>query len=255
VTRILWINPIGTDKFDQAIRIELERVKHPDTQLEVRSFDRGPQHLEYQSYEALVVPDILSHVVEAEREGFGAAVIGCFYDTGLRAARELAGRMNVVAPCEAAVHIAATLGDRFSVIVGRRKWVPEMRDNVVRYGFGERLASFKVVDLGVHEFQEDRDLTHRRLTDAAREAISADGAEVIVLGCTIEYGFFQQLQEDVGAPVVDATVAPFKYAELMADIAALGWRPSKVGGYASPPARELEAFGLADRLRPAAAPT
>src|SRR5262249_60875807 len=86
-----------------------------------------------------------------------------------------------------------------------------------------------------------------------REAVSADGAEVLVLGCTIDYGFFEQLQEDVGAPVVDATVAPFKYAELMADVAALGWRPSRVGGYASPPRRELEEFGLADRLLPAAA--
>jgi len=253
VTRILWINPIGTDRFDQAIREELQRVKRPDTQLEVRSLERGPLHLEYHAYEALVVPDILAHVIQAEREGFGAAVIGCFYDTGLRAARELAGRMNVVAPCESAVHIAATLGDRFSVIVGRRKWVPEMRDNVFRYGFGERLASFKVVDLGVHDFQADRDLTHRRLTAAAREAITADGAEVVILGCTIEYGFFEQLQDDVGAPVVDATVAPFKYAELMADVAALGWQSSRVGGYASPPRRELEEFGLADRLRPAAA--
>ena len=253
MTRILWINPIGTDKFDQAIREELQRVKRPDTQLEVRSLERGPLHLEYHAYEALVVPDILAHVMQAEREGFGAAVIGCFYDTGLRAARELAGRMNVVAPCESAVHIAATLGDRFSVIVGRRKWVPEMRDNVFRYGFGERLASFKVVDLGVHDFQADRDLTHRRLTAAAREAITADGAEVVILGCTIEYGFFEQLQDDVGAPVVDATVAPFKYAELMADVAALGWQSSRVGGYASPPRRELEEFGLADRLRPAAA--
>jgi len=253
VTRILWINPIGTDKFDQAIREELQRVKRPDTQLEVRSLERGPLHLEYHAYEALVVPDILAHVIQAERGGFGAAVIGCFYDTGLRAARELAGRMNVVAPCESAVHIAATLGDRFSVIVGRRKWVPEMRDNVFRYGFGERLASFKVVDLGVHDFQADRDLTHRRLTAAAREAITADGAEVVILGCTIEYGFFEQLQDDVGAPVVDATVAPFKYAELMADVAALGWQSSRVGGYASPPRRELEEFGLADRLRPAAA--
>jgi len=39
----------------------------------------------------------------------------------------------------------------------------------------------------------------------------------------------------------------------MADVAALGWQPSRVGGYASPPGRELEEFGLADRLHSAAA--
>jgi allantoin racemase len=245
MTRVLWINPLGTDVFDEPIRTELERVKHSETEVEVRSLGRGPLHLEYACYEAAAVPDILATLVQAEREGFDAAVIGCFYDTGLRPARELTTRMAVAAPCESAVHIAATLGDSFSVVVGRRKWVPEMRDNVLRYGYRGRLASFKVLELGVHDFQADPSETHRRIAAAGREAVEEDGAEVIVLGCTAEFGFFERLQETLGVPVIDATVAPFKYAELLGDVARLGWLPSKVGGYASPPEAELEAFGLA----------
>jgi allantoin racemase len=49
-------------------------------------------------------------------------------------------------------------------------------------------------------------------------------------------------------PVVDATVAPFKFAELLADLAELGWRPSKIGGFATPSRDELESFGLAAQL-------
>jgi allantoin racemase len=249
VSRVLWINPLGTDTFDEPIREVLERVRRPDTEVEVRSLGRGPHHLEYHAYEAAVVPDILATVVQAERDGFDAAVIGCFYDTGLRAAREVATRIAVAAPCESALHIAATLGDSFSVLVGRRKWVPEMRDNVLRYGYRDRLASFKAVELGVHDFQADPELTHRRLQAAAEEALTDDGAEVIVLGCTAEFGFFSELQAALGAPVVDATVGPFKYAELLGELASsLGWRPSKVGGYATPPRAELEAFGLAEAL-------
>jgi allantoin racemase len=245
VSRVLWINPLGTDVFDEPIRELLESVRRPDTDVEVRSLARGPHHLEYHAYEAAVVPDVLAAVVQAEREGFDAAVIGCFYDTGLRAAREVATRIAVAAPCESALHIATTLGDSFSVIVGRRKWVPEMRDNVLRYGYRDRLASFRPVELGVHDFQADPELTHARLIAAATEALTEDGAEVIVLGFTAEYGFFSELQERLGAPVVDATVAPFKYAELLGELAAsFGWRPSKVGGYATPPQAELEAFGL-----------
>src|SRR5207253_4924642 len=89
MTRVLWINPLGTDVFDEPIRDELERVKRPDTEVEVRSLGRGPHHLEYACYEAAAVPDLLAMLVQAEREGFEAAVIGCFYDTGLRPAREL----------------------------------------------------------------------------------------------------------------------------------------------------------------------
>lgn len=247
MSRVLWINPLGTDTFDEPIRELFERVKRPDTEVEVRSLGRGPHHLEYHAYEAAVVPDILAAVAQAERDGFDVAVIGCFYDTGLRAAREVATRIAVAAPCESALHIATTLGDSFSVIVGRRKWIPEMRDNVLRYGYRDRLASFKAVELGVHDFQADRELTHSRLTAAAAEALTADGAETIVLGCTAEFGFFAELQETLGAPVVDATVGPFKYAELLGELAsAFGWRPSEIGGYATPPQAELEAFGLGD---------
>jgi allantoin racemase len=245
VTRVLWINPLGTDVFDVPIREELERIRRPDTELEVRSLGRGPDHLEYSCYEAAAVPDLLALLLEAEREGFDAAVIGCFYDTGLRPAREVTSRMAVAAPCESAVHIASTLGDSFSVIVGRRKWVPEMRDNVGRYGFGDRLASFKVLELGVHDFQADLSETHRRMLAAGREAVERDGAEVIVLGCTAEFGFYEQLQRELGVPVVDATVAPFKYAELLGELARIGWQTSEIGGYAAPPEHEAAAFGLA----------
>jgi allantoin racemase len=248
MTQVLWINPLGTDVFDESIRDELERVKRPDTEVEVRSLGRGPHHLEYACYEAAVVDDILAMLVQAEREGFDAAVIGCFYDTGLRPAREVTSRLAVAAPCESAVHIASTLGDSFSVVVGRRKWIPEMRDNVIRYGYGGRLASFKVLELGVHDFQADPHETHRRIASAGRDAVEQDGAEVIVLGCTAEFGFFERLQDELDVPVIDATVAPFKYAELLGEVSRLGWLPSKVGGYASPPEDELEAFGLAARL-------
>jgi allantoin racemase len=243
--RVLWINPLGTDVFDEPIRDELERVKLADTEVEVRSLGRGPHHLEYSCYEAAAVPDILALLAQAEGEGFDAAVIGCFYDTALRPAREITSRMAVAAPCESALHIASTLGDSFSIVVGRRKWVPEMRDNVRRYGFGDRLASFKVIDLGVHDFQANPAETRRRILAASREAIESDGAEVVVLGCTAEFGFFEELQDELGVPVIDATVAPFKYAELLGELARLGWRTSEVGGYAPPPPAEAEAFGLA----------
>jgi allantoin racemase len=117
-----------------------------------------------------------------------------------------------------------------------------MRDNVRRYGHGERLASFKVLELGVHDFQANPAETHRRILAAGREAVEQDGAEVIVLGCTAEFGFYEELQAELGVPVIDATVAPFKFAELLGELARLGWRTSEAGGYAPPPREELAAL-------------
>jgi allantoin racemase len=249
MTRLLWVNPVGTDAFDEPLRVELERAKRPDTDLEVRSLSTGPAHLEYRSYEAAVVPELLGTIVDAEREGFDAVVIGCFNDTGLEAAREVATRAAVAAPCESALHVAATLGQSFSLVGVTRKVEPLMRENVRRYGFGDRLVSAKLLGFGVDDFQTDPDETCARLAALGREAVERDGADVLLLACTITYGFAARLQAELGVPVVDPVIAPLKYGELLAELRRFGWLPSRAGGYRSPAPDELERFGL-DRLAP-----
>jgi allantoin racemase len=242
--RILYIDPVGVEVVAEG-RQFLMSHKREGTELTMVNLPRGPEHLEYRYYEALVLVDILHLIKEAERQGFDAAIIGCFYDVGLQAAREVAERMAVVAPCEASVHLAATLGDKFSIIVGRRKWIPEMMENVVRYGMKERLASFKSVDLGVLEFHQDEEETARRFRQVGWEAVERDGAEVIVLGCTATYGFYHELQEELGVPVIDSMIAAFKTAEFAAELRSrFGWSHSKIGGYESPPPEEFDPWRL-----------
>jgi allantoin racemase len=152
-----------------------------------------PRHLEYHAYEALVLADIVRLAYESA--GYDAIVIGCFYDIGLREAREVSGRAVVTAPCQSATAIASNLGNTFSVLVGRRKWIPKMRENVRFYGHGERLASMRPVELGVHDFQVDRQRTCECLLSEGRRAVQEDGAEVLILGCTAET--YEQMQEEL----------------------------------------------------------
>jgi allantoin racemase len=246
--RILFINPVGTDMFDAPVKEILDVEKMPDTEVDVVSLKRGPQHLEYHYYEALVMMDTLNVIKQGEKDGYDAAVIGCFYDPGLREAREITDRMVVTAPAEACMHIATTLGDKFSVIVGRQKWVPAMKENVYKYGFGDKLASFKPVALGVHDFHRDERETERLLKEAAKEAVEMDKAEVIILGCTIQFGFYKELQEYAGVPVIDAILAPLKYAEFLIEIGQkFGWLHSKRYGLETPPASEIKEWGLAQQ--------
>ncbi len=248
MAKILWINPVGTDLFDTPIAEFLDQAKEPGTQVDVVSLRRGPMHLEYHYYEALVLTDTLHRVKQGERDGYDAAVIGCFYDPGLREAREIVEKMVVTAPAESALHIATTVGHSFSVIVGRKKWIPKMHENVVQYGFTEQLASFKSVDLGVYDFQKDKQETERRLYAAAKEAVEEDGAEAVVLGCTIEFGFYRELQAKLKVPVIDAVLAPLKYAEFLVGLRdRFGWGHSKVYGYQSPPVGEIREWGLEDQ--------
>lgn len=246
--RILWINPVGTDLFDRPIKEFLDQAKRSETAIDVVSLGRGPMHLEYHYYEALILADTLHEVRRAEKEAYDAAVIGCFYDPGLREAREIVENLVVTAPAEAAMHIATTLGHTFSVLVGRKKWIPKMHENVVKYGFTNQLASFKPLEMGVYDFQKDPAETARRMRAAAKEAVEVDRAEVVILGCTIEFGFYKELQAELGVPVIDAVLAPLKYAEFLIELKKrFGWGHSKLYGYEGPPLDEITGWKLEEQ--------
>jgi allantoin racemase len=248
--RVRWLNPIGFDAYDAPIGELLATIKQPGTQVEVVSFDmpNSPSHLEYRSYEALMSQGIVECARDAGQTGVDAMVIGCFYDPVLEDAREISGSTIVVAPCGACLSIASQLANRFSILVGREKWVEQMRERVKHYGLEDRIASFRSLGMGVDEFQRDHAVTRARILEEARRAVKEDHAEAIILGCTIEFGFFEEVQREVGVPVIDAVVAPFKQAEYLAQLKRqFSWGPSRVWSCEPPPEEELKRFGLFQR--------
>lgn len=248
MSKILWINPIGTNIYDEMIKKGLTEIKQPQNCVDVVSLKRGPMHLEYMYYEALVTPDILHIIKQAEKDGYDAAVIGCFYDLALFEAREIVDKMAIVAPAQACSYIAATLGNKFSVIVTRDKCIPQMMDRLASYGMKEKIASFKSLGLGVSELHADDRKTFEIMKKKAEEAVEKDGAEVIVLGCTIQFGFYEKLQEHLGVPVVDAIIAPFKYAEHLAEMKnRFNWIHSKKCSFEAPPLSEIKKWNTEEQ--------
>jgi len=245
--RILWIDPIVEDKFYvDALRRALDEARRPDTELEIISLPEGsaPRHLRYHAYEALVVGEIVKavHRLAADYDAF---IIGCFYDLALREAREVSGKAIVTAPCESSIAIAGQLGNTFSVLVGADKAIPKMRENIRAYGFEHRLMSMRPLNMGVLEFQSQAERTMEAMLREGRKAVEEDRAEVIVLGCSAEVGFHQTLQDELGVPVIDSALAPFKYAEFLAETAQrFGWYPSRRWGSEPPPEDEIKAWDL-----------
>lgn len=238
--KILYIRPVADSGQAGEMEAVLKRAARPETVISVRSLppDR-PRHLEYHAYEAIAVADIVG-IVRACRGDHDAVVLGGFYDMGLRAAREVSGTAVVTAPCESSTAIARALGQRFSVLVGRRKWIPKMTDLVRGYGHGNAMASMRAIGLGVEAIRAEPEFAHSRLRDEARRAIEEDGAEVVILGCTAKYGFHEELTQELGAPVIDSMIAALKYAEMLAGT----WSPSRLGGSEPPPEEEIESWGL-----------
>ena len=246
--KVMYLNPVGTPEYDAVFADMARSVKRPGTEVHVTSLqpaDGAFTHIEYRSYEAVVSTGIVRAARAAATEGFDALAIGCFYDTALLEAREVSGDMVVTAPCAAALEIAASLANRFGIIVGRQKWVHQMHATVRDNGMADRLSGFYPVELGVTDFQTDHDLTEARLTAAGRKAVEEDYAEALILGCTLEIGFHDRLSQALGVPVIDPSIAALKRAEYAADLKRkCGWRPSRRWSCEPPTEAEIAAFGV-----------
>ena len=207
-------------------------------------------NLEYRAYESRIFDETVKAARYCSARGYDAMIIGCFYDPALLAAREVAGDTIVVAPCQASVAAALNLANNFSVIIGRWKWEDQMKQAVHDYGGRDKLVSFEAVDLRVEEFHRDPRETRARLERTAHRAVAERRAESIILGCTLEVGFFSELQEHLATrlgafvPVIDPSIAALKAAENAALAKRLGWTNSRVWGMQPPPERELADFEL-----------
>lgn len=243
--RILFLKAVAYDDLNEPIKEYLDGYKDERTEIAVRSLKTGPLHLEYQYYQALAGAGILKEVLRAEKDGFDAVVMSCFDDPFLYPAREISRRMVITAPGESSMSLASLLGDRFSVIVGRDKWIPQMRENACRYGFEKKLASFRSLGLGVLDFHKDERSTIKRLKEEIRQAVEKDGAEVIVLGCSMQFGFYKELQEEFKVPVIDSMIAGLKHAEYLLELKEkAGWAFSRRGLYESPESEEMRGWNL-----------
>lgn len=243
--RILFLKAVAYSDLNTSIKEYLDGYKDEGTEIEVRSLEKGPRHLEYQYYQAIAGAGILKEVLRARKDGFDAVVMSCFDDPFLYPAREVSKNMIITAPGESSMSLASLLGDRFSIIVGRDKWIPQMRENVCKYGFEKKLASFRSLGMGVLDFHKDEQFTIKKMKEEIRLAIEKDGAEVIILGCSMQFGFYKELQEEFGIPVIDSMIAGLKHAEYLLELKKkTGWTFSRRGLYEAPREDEIRAWGI-----------
>lgn len=178
--------------------------------------DRGPASIETEVDESLAVPDILCKTRQAAAQGCSAIVISCMLDPGLDAARETVS-VPVLGPAQVAMHIAAILGSRFSIVTVTDSLVPLLCRRAERYGMKDRLASVRSIRLPVLDLKGHREEALERLVDQSRRAVQSDGASVVVLGCTGVAGMARAIQlglkrHGCEVPVIDPGVVAIEEA-------------------------------------------
>jgi len=227
--KILVVNPITTDSFNDMTKNYLEKIKNPDIEIEVVNIKAGPSSIETFYDEAFALPEILKTIDEYKSK-CDAIVINCFADPAVNAARELTD-VPIVGPAEASMMIALMLGHKFGVISTFRNSGPWIELQARNMGIEQRLAGAIGVDIPVLELGSDIKKTARYLVDAARDLIELKGAEVIILGCTGMAPVAKIVKEELEVPVIEPMATAFKVAEL---IVSLKLTHSKTGLYMTP---------------------
>ncbi len=228
--RVYVIIPIlQNDFFEEVTEREFKAYARPGTEITVVSLERGPASLESMYDEYISAPWTLEKVKLAEQEGYDAVIIDCMGDPALHAARELVD-IPVIGPAEASMAMACIIGHRFSVVTVLQSVVPIFHNMVAAYGFKDRFASIRFIDIPVLELDRE-DEVKEGLAAESKKAIDEDGADLIILGCTGMIGMAKGLEKKLGVPVIDPTAAALKMAESMVD---LGYSHSKLT-YPKPP--------------------
>jgi allantoin racemase len=222
---------------DEIVRRQtvLQGFAAPGTDVTVRSIPHGPGSIESAYDAALVVPALLEKLSEADRDSFDAAIIGCFSDPGMDALREIT-QMPIVGPGASALHLAAQLGNRFSIISpGESRGRVETRMRAL--GLNDKFASVRGIAMSVLDLARDRGAALERIAEVGRNAVKSDGADILVLGC-MSMAFLEitgDLQKRIGVPIVNPVAAAVKTAEM---VAVLGLSHSKAA-YPNPPLKEI----------------
>jgi allantoin racemase len=232
--RVLIINPNASVEMSDVIREQLHAVARADVLVDVVNPPGVPPAIESALDEAACVPPMLELVRAARDQGYDAVVIACFSDPGLDAARE-ATDLPVVGIQDAAMHLAAQIGYRFSVLTTLAHRAPLRERAALLAGLDRRLASCRPLDLPVLETVVNREQVVQKIVRVGRQAIEEDGAEVLVLGCAGLGDLAIRASLELGVPVVDPNAAALKLCETLVD---LDLSHSRAGLYRSRPREE-----------------
>lgn len=156
----------------------------------------------------------------AEAEGFSAVCINSMSDSGVAALRSRL-TIPVVGPGESSVHLAAQLGKRFSILTMWDRWRPLYDKVLMQTGLGARCASVRAI--GVRPDAQEllagkEEIVFEKLESAAKAAIEADGADVIVLGSTTMHQSHRYLADRLPVPVINPGLAALAQTLALIDL-------------------------------------
>lgn len=230
--RLLLINPNSTEAMTDGAAAVARRML-PGSEVLAWTNRDGPPAIQGPEDGDAAVPGVLALLPKAREAEVDAIVLACFDDTGLREV-QAAAHCPVLGIGQAAFHVAALGGRRFSVVTTLAVSVPVIEANVAVYGFGAACARVRPSGLAVLEVDAAGPAVLARLREEIACAVREDGADAVVLGCAGMAPLRPVLEASGAVPLVDGIEAACVLAQAM-----VAWRGrgSMDGGRERPAAR------------------
>lgn len=229
--KILVINPNTARETAEEMQAACRKIAAPGTVVDATYIQSNKF---FSSHKVFSYVDLSICTVETikiawkKRAEYDGMIVAGFSDVGVDAMKEILD-IPVLGIAEASYHMASLIGHRFSVLTGTSKWTPPKQDYVRALGVETKAVSFRS-----YSEWDDSDSSidlEQRLFAAAEKAVREDGAEVVILGGGPLVGYGKIIEERLGIPVIDPTLAAFKLMETLID---LGYRQSKIGRWKKP---------------------
>jgi allantoin racemase len=237
--------------YGSALKQQIGHAADPGTDIEAHGLTRGGGFADQYRYPEYVdVGEVIANGLQAQKEGYDGFLLGNIVDPGFRELRELL-TIPVLGLCESTLSIACMMGPTYTLVMINPKFTPRVLENVHRYGFYPRMASFETMKIhnltdlaagfsDAPEHAPAREAIFEEFRQAARRGIEK-GAEVIVAagGVVMAMLAHANIHEVDGVPILNGTVALTKMGETAVKIQRLtGNFISKHMTYA-PPRGEL----------------
>ena len=210
--KILVINPNTSTLVTEKVANKIRQIARPDVQADVIQIEHGPESLESYYDESLATPYTIQAVKKANEDGYDAIILAAFCDPGLEALKEISS-VPVYGIEETSFSVALLLGHKFSILTEKPHKTSSKKQHVRKYGLESRFASVRALGMGVVEIAEKPEKVKEIGMALARKMIEEDGAEVIIMGCASMAGYSDDLEKELGIPVIDPIAATYKVVE------------------------------------------
>jgi allantoin racemase len=241
--RILVVNPNTTTSMTEAIAATAREYASAGTEIVPLTPLFGADGIDC-NFESLLSAVAVMDRVATYDQPYDAVVMAGFGEHGREGLQEITD-VPVIDIAESSAHVALMLGRSYSVVTTLDRSVGSIEDRLLTAGLSARCASVRSTGMSTMELDRNPAAAIEAIVGQARQAVEADRAEVICLGCGGMAGLDTAITEAVGVPVVDPVAAGIRMAEA---VVGLRLSTSKVGTYAAPEAKSIVGWPLSKNL-------